>query len=260
MKLAIVGVGKMGKSILEGVLTRGMLTTEEIGILDQPNYTQQVANQYGVRPLELNQLRQAERILIATKPQDFSALSGQIAHPNIGYISIMAGVSTGVLSRRLGTRRVVRVMPNLGATIGKSSTAIAGPREAVEADDLEFARTLFSTVGDVYDLPEKLFDAFTGMAGSGPAYAAVLAEALADGGVKQGIPRGQAMQLAAEVLVATGELLRKKHPAVLKDEVSSPAGTTIYGLAALEARGMRAAIIEAVEAATKRGHELGSDE
>ncbi|MDX2006580.1 MAG: pyrroline-5-carboxylate reductase [Meiothermus sp.] len=260
MKLAIVGVGKMGRSILEGVLARGMLASGEIGVMDQPHYTQQVANQYGVTPLELGQLRRAERILIATKPQDFPALAAQIAHPNVGYISIMAGVSSAVLSRRLGTRRVVRVMPNLGATIGKSSTALTGPREADEAGDLAFARALFATVGDVYDLPERLFDAFTGMSASAPAYVAVVAEALADGGVKQGIPRAQSLQLAADVLIATGELLRQKHPAVLKDEVSSPAGTTIFGLAALEARGVRAAIIEAVAAATQRGHELGSDE
>lgn len=260
MKLAIVGVGKMGRSILEGVLKQGMLQASDIGVLDQPKFTQQVAADYGVSGLEIPQLRQAERILLSVKPQDFAALASQITHPNIGYISIMAGVSTAVLSRRLGTRRVVRVMPNLGATIGKSSTAITGPREAEEAQDMDFARSLFATVGDVYDFPERLFDAFTGMSASAPAYVAVLAEALADGGVKQGIPRAQAMQLAADVLIATGELLRNKHPAVLKDEVSSPGGTTIYGLGALEARGVRAAIIEAVEAATHRGHALGVDE
>lgn len=260
MKLAIVGVGKMGRSILEGVLKQGMLTAADIGVLDQPRYTQKIASEYGVAALEMPQLRQSERILLSVKPQDFAALAPQITHPNVGYLSIMAGVSTAVLARRLGTRRVVRVMPNLGATIGKSSTAITGPREAEEAGDLEFARALFSTVGDVYDFPERLFDAFTGMSASAPAYVALLAEALADGGVRQGIPRAQALQLAADVLIATGELLRQKHPAVLKDEVSSPGGTTIYGLGALEARGVRAALIEAVEAATQRGHALGQDE
>jgi len=164
------------------------------------------------------------------------------------------------MQRRLGTRRVVRAMPNLGATIGKSSTAVVAPREAEEAGDLEFAKELFATVGDVYGLPERLFDAFTAMSASAPAYLAMVAEALADGGVRQGIPRAQALQLAADVLIATGELLRKKHPAILKDEVSSPGGTTIYGLAAMEARGVRAALIEAVDAATLRGHQLGTEE
>ena len=115
-------------------------------------------------------------------------------------------------------------------------------------------------MGDVYDLPERLFNAFTGMSASAPAYIALVAEALADGGVKQGIPRAQALKLAADVLVSTGELLRRKHPAVVKEEVASPGGTTIYGLAALEARSLRAALIEAVEAATERGFALGEDE
>ncbi len=260
MQLVLVGVGKMGKSILEGVLRAGIIPKEEIGVYDMPQRAVEVAQDYGVRPSRLEDLRQAERVLIGVQPKDIAVLASQIAHPNTGYISIMAGVSTAVLSRRLGTRRVVRAMPNLAATIGKSSTALTGPREAEEAGDLEFARTLFATVGDVYDLPERLFDAFTGMSASAPAYIAVVAEALADGGVKQGIPRAQALQLAADGLIATGELLRKKHPGVLKDEVSSPGGTTIYGLAALEARGVRAALVEAVEAATLRGHQLGAEE
>lgn len=260
MQLALVGVGKMGKSILEGILRAGILSEGQIGVYDTPQRSAEIAQGYGVRPLGLEDLCRAERVLIGVQPKDIAALAPQIAHPNTGYLSIMAGVSTAVLSRRLGTRRVVRAMPNLAATIGKSSTALTGPREAQEAGDLEFARALFATVGDVYDLPERLFDAFTGMSASAPAYIAVVAEALADGGVKQGIPRAQALQLAADVLIATGELLRKKHPSVLKDEVSSPGGTTIYGLAALEARGVRAALVEAVEAATLRGHQLGAEE
>lgn len=260
MKLAIVGVGKMGRSILEGVLAKQLIAAPEIGVLDYPERTLEVASQYGVKALTLPDLRRAERVLVSVKPQDFAALAPQISHPNVGYISIMAGVSTASMARRLGTRRVVRAMPNLAATIGKASTAVVGPRDAEEAGDLEFARELFSTVGNVYDLPERLFDAFTGMSASAPAYLAVMAEALADGGVKQGIPRHQALSLAAEVLISTGELLLQKHPAVLKDEVSSPGGTTIYGLAAIEARGVRAALIEAVAAATQRGHELGSED
>lgn len=237
----------------------GVLAKEEIGVYDTPPRTAEIAQEYGVIALRLEDLRQAERVLIGVQPKDIAALAPQITHPNTGYLSIMAGISTAVLSRGLGTRRVVRAMPNLAATIGKSSTALTGPREAEEAGDLEFARALFATVGDVYDLPERLFDAFTGMSASAPAYIAVVAEALADGGVKQGIPRAQALRLAADVLIATGELLRKKHPGVLKDEVSSPGGTTIYGLAALEARGLRAALVEAVEAATLRGHQLGEE-
>ncbi|MCL5965547.1 MAG: pyrroline-5-carboxylate reductase [Deinococcus sp.] len=261
MKLAIVGVGKMGRSILEGVLRAGFLSPGQVVVHDVASkHSKAMAAQYGVKAAGLGDLRQAERMLVSVQPKDFPALAKKIAHPNAGYISIMAGVTVEALSQKLGTRRVVRVMPNLAATLGKSSTALTAPSEAVEAGDLEFARELFSTVGDVYDLPERLFDAFTGMSASAPAYLALVAEALADGGVKQGIPRAQALKLAADVLIATGELLRSKHPAVIKDEVASPAGTTIYGLGVLEDRAVRAALIEAVEAATLRGHKLGGEE
>ena len=178
----------------------------------------------------------------------------------LGYIAIMAGISTSVLARRLDNRRVVRAMPNLAVAIGESSTALTALKEAREAEDLAFARALFATVGDVYEIPEHLFDAFTGMSASAPAYLAVVAEALADAGVKMGMPRALALRLAADALAATGELLKGRHPAQVKDEVASPGGTTIHGLHALEARAVRAAFYEAVEAATQRGHELGESE
>ncbi len=258
MRFAIVGLGKMGASILEGVLAAELLSPAEIGVLDAtPELTRQKADRYGVRALAIDQLAEAERVLIAVKPQDFPALAPQIAHANTGYLSIMAGVATRVLAEKLGNRRVVRAMPNLAATIKRSTTVLAALPEAREAGDLAFAEALFATVGTVYSLPERLFDAFTAMSASAPAYLAVVAEALADGGVRMGIPRAQALRFSAEVLVATGELLFSKHPAELKDEVASPGGTTIYGLAALEARAFRAALIEAVERATRRGEELG---
>ena len=258
MRLAVVGLGKMGSSILEGVLDAGLLPPEEVGVLDAtPELTRQKAARYGVVPLDEEALAGAERVLIAVKPQDFPRVAPRIAHANTGYLSIMAGVSTRVLAERLGNRRVVRAMPNLAATIKRSTTVLTALPEAREAGDFAFAERLFATVGTVYPLAEELFDAFTAMSASAPAYLALVAEALADGGVKMGIPREKAMKFAAEVLVATGLLLEKKHPAELKDEVASPGGTTIYGLASLEARSFRAALVEAVEAATERGRELG---
>ncbi len=258
MKLAIVGLGRMGQSLLKGVLEAGLLEANAIGVLEAtPSLTEARARAFGVRPLEEGDLKSAERVLVAVKPQDFPALAPKIAHAGVGYISIMAGVPTGVIAELLGTRRVVRAMPNVAATIKRSTTVLTAYPEAEEAEDLAFARRLFSTVGNVYRLSEHLFDAFTAMSASAPAYLALIAEALADGGVKMGIPRDQALAFAAEVLAATGELLQKEHPAVLKDQVASPGGTTIFGLAALEARGVRAALIEAIEAATERGRTLG---
>ncbi len=261
MKLAFVGLGKMGRSILEGLLAAEFLPPEAVGVVDRDlERTRELAALYGVTPLDYDDLGEAERVLIAVQPKQFPAVAERIAHPQVGYLSIMAGVSTAVLARKLGTRRVVRAMPNLAATIRKSTTALTAPREAVEVGDLEFARGLFKTVGDAYELPERLFDAFTAMAASAPAYLAVVAEALADGGVKMGIARADALAFAADVLVATGELMRLKHPAVIKDEVASPGGTTIYGVAAIEEGRVRHALIEAVVAATQRGRELGEEE
>ena len=283
MRLAFVGLGKMGRSILKGALERGFLRPEEVGVLGRtPERSRELAEPFGVRPLTRADLGMAERVLIAVQPRDFPALAPEIAHPRLGYtslmagaptatlarrldtrlgyISIMAGISTSVLARRLDNRRVVRAMPNLAVVIGESSTALTALKEAREAEDLAFARALFATVGDVYEIPEHLFDAFTGMSASAPAYLAVVAEALADAGVKMGMPRALALRLAADALAATGELLKGRHPAQVKDEVASPGGTTIHGLHALEARAVRAAFYEAVEAATRRGHELGESE
>ena len=126
--------------------------------------------------------------------------------------------------------------------------------------DLAFAERLFRAVGDTYDIPEPLFDTFTGMSASGLAYAAVFAEALADGGVRMGLPRATANELARKLLVSSGELLAQRaHPAILKDEVCSPGGTTIAGIRALEGGNFRRSVIDAVEAATRRGHELGEE-
>ena len=247
MRLAFVGLGKMGRSILKGALERGFLRPEEVGVLGRtPERSRELAEPFGVRPLTRADLGMAERVLIAVQPRDFPALAPEIAHHRLGYISIMAGISTSVLARRLDNRRVVRAMPNLAVVIGESSTALTALKEA--------------TVGDVYEIPEHLFDAFTGMSASAPAYLAVVAEALADAGVKMGMPRALALRLAADALAATGELLKGRHPAQVKDEVASPGGTTIHGLHALEARAVRAAFYEAVEAATRRGHELGESE
>lgn len=262
MRLAIVGVGKLGLALLEGVLSRGVIPAGDIGLLDRDAArVADLASRTGAHPIGESDLRYAERILVSVQPRVFPGISEGLAQENAGYISTMAGVSTATLGRRLGTKRVVRVMPNLAATIGRSQTAITAPREAELAGDLDFARALFGAVGDVYDLPEHLFNAFTGMSASGPAYAAVVAEALADGGVRMGLPRALANELAAKLLVASGELLQQRaHPGLLKDEVSSPGGTTIAGLEVLEAAGVRGALMGAVVAATRRGSDLGKDQ
>jgi pyrroline-5-carboxylate reductase len=261
MKLGIVGVGKMGEAILEGVLGSRLLEPGEVGIVGgHSRRAAEVAQKHGVKVVDTTELRKAERVLLCVQPKVFAEVAEWVAHPNAGYISIMAGVSLNSLAKRLGSRRVVRAMPNLAATIHKSATAVVGLPEAGDSQDLEFAQALFAAVGDVYELPESLFNTFTGMVGSGPAYAAIFAEALADGGVRMGLNRKLAIELAGKLLISTGELLlRRVHPGILKDEVASPGGTTIAGITEIERYTFRAAIIEAVRAATERGQALGED-
>ncbi|GAA3996903.1 pyrroline-5-carboxylate reductase [Deinococcus rubellus] len=262
MKLAIVGVGKLGLAILEGITRLGLLHPDEIGIMDTNTARlDMIAERLGTPVLPVGDLGGAERVLISLQPRVFPEASEWLAQPNTGYISTMAGVSVGTLARRLRTERVVRVMPNLGATIGQSQTAIVGPEEAQRCGDTPYAHEIFGAVGQVYDLPEHLFNAFTGLTGSGPGYMAVLAEALADGGVRMGLPRALAHELAARVMSTSGGLLLERaHPGMLKDEVSSPGGTTIAGLEVLEGSGVRGALISTVVAATLRSAELGRDQ
>jgi pyrroline-5-carboxylate reductase len=168
-------------------------------------------------------------------------------------------VATSTLRTGLGkAARVIRVMPNTPALVLEGVTAIA-KGTGLEPDDLDSAREIFQAVGKVVVVDEELMDAVTGLSGSGPAYVAIAIEALADGGVKMGLDRATAMTLATQTVLGSARLLLETglHPGALKDMVSSPGGTTIAGIAALEEGGLRAALIRAVEQATLRSRELG---
>ncbi len=256
MKLALVGAGKMGGAVLSGALRAGVLNTSEVGVYHPDEARRHaLAETFGVTPLSDDDVHHAERILIAVKPQSFSEVAPLIARRTAAYISLMAGVSAEVIARRVGSSRVVRAMPNLGARVGLSATAVTALPQAT-ADDIAMADRLFSAVGTVYEVPERLFDAFTGLAGSGPAFAALFAEALADGGVRVGLSREVARDLAKQVLLATGTLLETSAPGSLKDEVASAGGTAITGVMALEQYGLRYAAMRAVEDASERAREL----
>ncbi|ADY26246.1 pyrroline-5-carboxylate reductase [Deinococcus proteolyticus MRP] len=262
MKLAMIGTGKLGSALLAGMLSRGVLAPEDMGLLSRdPQKTGRAAERFGAPVIGRGDLATAEYILLCVQPGAFQEVAAWAGGHPAGYISTLAGVTTGALRQRLGSGRVVRAMPSLAATIGRSQTALTATPGAEAAGDLAFARGLFGAVGDTYDIPEALFDTFTGMSASGLAYTAVFAEALADGGVRMGLPRPLANELAQKLLVSSGELLAERpHPALLKDEVCSPGGTTIAGIRALERSGFRASVMDAVEAATRRGHELGRGE
>ncbi len=260
LRLAIVGAGRMGGAVLQGALGAGILEPTDVGIF-HPNARRlaEQAERYGVRGVTEAELHDAERILLAIKPQTFASVAPLVASGGSVFISLMAGVSAASIAQRVASRRVIRAMPNLGAALGMSVTALAWLPE-VPLEDVNMARSLFSAVGSVYDLREEQFDAFTGMAGSGPAFAALVAEGLADGGVRVGLDRRLARDLARQVLLASARLLETKHPSELKDEVSSAGGTAIAGVRTLERHRLRFALIDAVEEATRRAGELSREE
>lgn len=207
-------------------------------------------------------LDDATIVILAVKPQVMSRVLQQLApllSPAQLVISVAAGITVDRLTQALreGTR-LIRVMPNTPCLIGRGACGVS-PGTSATAADAELVRVLLETVGIVEFVPEHLLDAVTGLSGSGPAYVFQIIEALSDGGVRMGLPRATATRLAAQTLAGSAEMLLQtgQHPAALKDSVTSPGGTTIAGLHALERGGLRAAIMDAVEAATSRSVELG---
>jgi pyrroline-5-carboxylate reductase len=205
--------------------------------------------------------RGAEVVLLCVKPYGIVSLVESLKDlPSTLLISIAAGITLPAMEAVAGNHRVVRVMPNTPALVGKGAAAYAPGTKATEADCL-LTEKLLSAVGTVTRVAEKLLNAVTGLSGSGPAYIYTVIEALADGGVMEGLTKDQALQLAAQTVAGAAEMVLQTglHPAVLRDQVTSPGGTTIAALATLEAKGLRSALIEAVRTATKRAHELGKD-
>ncbi|MCE9528614.1 MAG: pyrroline-5-carboxylate reductase [Planctomycetales bacterium] len=200
-------------------------------------------------------------IILAVKPQSMPAvmaeLAGKIAKGTL-VVSIAAGVTLAKLTAGLKTDRVIRVMPNTPALVGKGASAYALGSGATPEDSKQVA-SLLEAVGIARQVDEKLLDAVTGLSGSGPAFVYTIIEALSDGGVRVGLPRELALALAAQTVLGSAQMVlsTSEHPAVLKDRVASPGGTTIAGMKSLEEHGLRAALIAAVEAATKRSQELG---
>jgi pyrroline-5-carboxylate reductase len=202
-------------------------------------------------------------LILAVKPQNMAVLLAEI-RPSAAarhlIISIAAGVTLSQLADGVGAdRRLIRVMPNTPCLVGASAAGYAAAPTATAAD-CRLVDRLMSSVGKAFALPEKLLDAVTGHSGSGPAYVFLMIEALSDGGVLVGLPRDVATQLAAQTVFGAARMLLEtnQHPGVLKDQVASPGGTTIAGLHALEKAGFRAALMDAVQAATERATELAS--
>ncbi|PSN18774.1 pyrroline-5-carboxylate reductase [filamentous cyanobacterium CCP5] len=264
-KLGVIGGGMMGEALISRLLDQGVFGPEAITIgepgADRRAYLQET---YGIGVTASNQeaIATASVVLLAIKPQILAKVAPNLAGAPAGdpplLLSILAGTPLAVLEGYVPGWPVVRAMPNTPATVGAGVTAIAAGDQA-GADHVAEARRILASVGDVVEVPEYLMDAVTGLSGSGPAYVALMVEALADGGVAAGLPRAIASRLALQTVRGTAELLHttQLHPAQLKDRVTSPGGTTIAGVAELEAAGLRSALIRAVQAACRRSQELG---
>lgn len=264
MKLGVIGCGKMGTALVQGAIGAGVVEPGEVLGTDViPAARENFANLTGARiTTEISEVLDASDVLLlCTKPQDvFSALAG-LKSGGVGklVISIAAGVTIADLEKNLPEEmRVIRTMPNTPALVGKGAAAYSLGGRCREGDE-ETVRSLLCAVGMAVSLPEKLMDAVTGLSGSGPAYVYLMIEAMADGGVRAGLPRAEALMLAAQTVSGAAEMVLQtgKHPALLKDMVTSPGGTTIAGLAVLEERSVRSAFIDAITAATHRSAELG---
>jgi pyrroline-5-carboxylate reductase len=265
IKLGIVGAGNMASALVRGLLVSGRLSAEQLRVTDVSDaQCQALRTAYAVVSEANNTALAAwaNVVLVAVKPQVVPSILLDLAaayRPEQLIVSIAAGVPSALFAQALPTgARIVRAMPNTPALVLEGATALARGTHATDAD-VATARGIFDAVGETVVLDESQMDAVTGLSGSGPAYVMLIAEALADGGVRMGLSRETARALAVRTLYGSAKLLLEsgEHPAALKDKVASPAGTTIAGLCALESHGLRNALIEAVTAATLRSKELG---
>lgn len=272
VKLGIIGGGVMAEAILSRLLAQQLYSPDQV-LVSEPQAPRRefLAQKYKVKATSDNRRTAAsasEVLLLAIKPQVFKTVAAELL-PEHGdnrqatellpvVVSILAGVPLSQLESVFGKQPVIRAMPNTPATVGAGITAIA-PGPTVQPGQIAQAKALFEAVGEVVEVPEDLMDAVTAVSGSGPAYVAIMVEALADGGVAAGLPRAIASELALSTVLGTATLLKESqlHPAQLKDRTASPGGTTIAGIAQLERAGFRSALIEAVQTAYRRSQELG---
>jgi len=262
-RFGFVGAGKMASALARGFVTAGLTEASRITAFDPVRPAADAfAQACGGRIVASNaEVAQADVIFLAVKPQQIKTVCSDLGGAVDGrlIVSIAAGVTLGVLAQCLDRgARLVRVMPNTPSLIGRGASAYSlGP--GATSDDGALVERLLGAVGRAYRLDEKLLDAVTGLSGSGPAFVYLIIEALSDGGVRMGLPRDVALGLAAQTVLGSAAMVLEtgEHPGVLKDQVTSPGGTTIAGLQALEAGAVRGDLIAAVEAATRRAMELG---
>lgn len=265
--VAVLGAGNIGRALIGGMLKGNLLPAERVRATRRNASALQTLTDafpgLATTTSNVDAVGGATIVVLAVKPQGVQRVIDEIkAHiaPETLVISVLAGTTTEQLETALGGNlAVIRTMPNTPALVDEGATAITAGQHATTAQ-LDLARHMFEAVGKVEIVPEYLMDAVTGLSGSGPAYVYMVIEALTDGGVKQGLPRPVALRLAAQTVFGAAKLVidTGKHPAILRDEVTTPGGTAIAAIADLESHGLRTMLINAVATATRRSEELRS--
>ncbi|MBO5247657.1 MAG: pyrroline-5-carboxylate reductase [Eubacterium sp.] len=262
-RIGFIGCGNMGGAILKGIVQSGIAQKEQIYVYDISEEAQEAMRAYGVRVMVNNEqvCKAADIIFLAVKPQYMkeTLATTKRALDDKCVISIAAGLSAERIRAMIdGKPRVLRTMPNTPAMVLSGAFALCSDCDLTE-DEKKEAELLFQPLGIVEWVPEALIDAVCGVSGSGPAYVAMFIEAMADGGVREGLPRATAYKLAAQTVMGTAQMYLESgmHPGAMKDMVTSPAGTTIEGCYALEKGGMRAAVMDAVHVGAEKSRELG---
>ncbi|HEX2929912.1 MAG TPA: pyrroline-5-carboxylate reductase [Candidatus Binatia bacterium] len=264
-KIGVVGAGKIGSAIARGVIRAGLATKEKVIASDVSDALRQsITQELGIKATADNSelCDFADIVILAVKPQVVDPVAKEIAK-KVGKSKLVVSVAAGVPLARIEANlspgaRVVRVMPNIPCVVGAGAAGFAGGAHATAAD-LEKVGAILNSFGIGLPVEEKYLDAVTGLSGSGPAYVFLFMEALADGGVQVGLARDVALRLAMQTVYGAAKMALEsnKHLGELKDEVTSPGGTTIAGLYAMEQKGFRGTVIDAVVNATRRSQELG---
>ena len=263
--IAILGTGKMGEALLSGLLRAGWAPSAVVAAVRREERAEEIRYGYGVQVMDAPAAAKlADTLVLGVKPQDMGKLLAEIAPglpPGRLVVSVAAGITTGFIERRLpGEVPVVRVMSNTPVLVDRAMSVISAGAHAGE-EHLRRAEELLRPVGEVLRIPESQQDAATALSGSGPAYVYYLVESMVDAGILLGMARSTALEMVIQAVYGAATMLREtgEHPVILREAVTSPAGTTISAIRELERHGVRAAFLAAIEAARDRGRELGAD-
>lgn len=265
MKLGFIGAGAMGGAIIKGAISSGVIKASDVYVSEKSDAMASKVKEMGCNLVssnaELGKL--CDIVVSAVKPQYYKSALKELGDTLNGkaLISIMAGIKKAAIREIVGDKvRILRLMPNTPALVSMGTFALDSENN-LNPDEKEFAERLFSSIGIVEWMSESLIDTATGLSGAGPAYVYLFIEALADGGVLEGLPRATALKLAAETVMGAANMVLKtgEHPGKLKDNVCSPGGNTIVGVKTLEEHGFRGAVIDCVSKATIKARELGNN-